>query len=106
MNISFDFEEGITPEGIAEMYSGETGLILTTLKSFVEQRLSVLKDEIEKQKDGYIIIESTSPFNVHFHHFDIPLSKRLISCLTQIDHDYVMNLIWSVLYPEKLPPSN
>lgn len=106
MNISFDFEEGITPEGIAEMYSGETGIILTALKSFIEQRIGILKDEIQKQTDGYIVIESSSPFNVRFYSFDEILSKKLVSCLTQADHDYVMNLIWSVLYPEKLPPSN
>lgn len=105
MNISFDFEEKLTPEQIAELYTGQTGIILTQTKELIEQRLSVLKDEIEWQ-GGYIVISLNPKLQVQYHNVTKDLGSKMIACIDQRDHDYIMNRVWKALYPDTTPPTS
>jgi hypothetical protein len=105
MNITFDFGQPLNEDQIKEMSEGQTGVIMTTMKNFVEQRLNVLREEIEENENYKIVIHF---FNrqIRFYGVSEELSRKMIGSINQQDYEFLMNQIWSELYPGLTAPSN
>ena len=107
MDISYDFEETISEEQRKEMYDGELGIALIQMRELVEQRLSVLKEEIEWQSGRTVIcITTTDVLQIRHYNVTKDLGDKMVACISQRDYEYIMKKIWDELYPGLILPAS
>lgn len=92
MNIFYDFEIDKTKEQLEDIYSGETGVLFTTIKRLIKERWVVLNDEIEIHKDHKVILEiGHSPFRIKFKYFHLP-AKTTHRMEESMDSEYLSHI--------------
>ncbi|RXK86253.1 hypothetical protein [Filimonas effusa] len=106
MNIFFDFEEsGEIPKG-AQFNDPEAQLGIDLVRDFVKSRVAVLKDEIERQPNGQIIIQFFyGPTGIIFKNFTDSLSGKLSDCFQLNDAAYLSRKLWAIFCPGEPYPT-
>ncbi len=105
MVVKFDFEDRLSQDQLQELMESDVGIMITTLRQFIIERLKVLKDEIER--DGaYTLITFNPKFEIRYYASTEELRYKMKSCITQDDYEYIYRLIWDKMYPGAIPPTN
>lgn len=90
MNIFFDFEVNATKEQKDEMFSGNSGIVLNEIKSFIQQRIKILEDEINNYEDAYIcMITMEQRFRLLIRFLPKSLSDKIDNSFSIEDFDYL-----------------
>jgi hypothetical protein len=107
MRIVFDFEKDFTEDQLKELYKGQTGVIVSKTKEFVSQRLKIFEEETALLPDAYVMVcFMDEKAQLRFYGVSEELGNKMNNSISQEDFDYVMRLIWDVIYPGTIPPTN
>jgi len=72
-----------------DYFNGEAKVIIDRITNYVEGRMSVFKDEIEKLKEAFILVilaDETGKPSVRFYNFPNELKDKLLYSITEEDY--------------------
>lgn len=85
MRIHFDYE--LTGKYDLSQLDKPTTKMIEELREFIKMRLSVLKEEMDQEPDGYIVIKfMTGDGMLSF--YSESLSKKIFTCVTAEDLEF------------------
>src|SRR5690606_19394408 len=93
MRIYFDFEIDAANSGMVVQVGEDVKAMMEELKGFVAEKLADYKEDMEKERKGYVRLAVGDENPITYFYPD-ELAIKLVDCINEEDYRYIMTKIY------------